>query len=464
MRSVFCGFLAVALCIPSTYSVRAQQMSTPSLSDGVTFGKDILIMLPPKAIGNTMCLSANWSETGKYVMFVTMNELRPGDLELGSPEKMAELQKRMQQMTVHSWNRATGKTVKLNTFTDLPNMAGIKGSDQLFVISPGQDNVQLVQIMNVDTGVRTTVWQSAAQQFAMFEPHPEKPLMLISAVSEQVESGEGEATYVVLDAMGKIRRQVKTKEMSSPVWCKEGLVIFEYHRDVEKKSMTSTAAIYDLDSWRVRPVGTKEVTPLDNREDPPEKPKYLRVAKLSAGEHGTTFELIADTKEEPNHAKIARACDFAEVSPDEKAVLFLEAGVAQVRMLTAIDKALWQSQREAAERMVAISNAKQCATAMMMYAADYDDVLPINGGDWKDSVYPYIKSSSIMRDFVYTYSGGNLGSADDPSTTELGYIDGPGGRAVAYLDGHVKWIPNPKPELVLLRPVPGKFDLGIGTN
>jgi prepilin-type processing-associated H-X9-DG protein len=53
-----------------------------------------------------------------------------------------------------------------------------------------------------------------------------------------------------------------------------------------------------------------------------------------------------------------------------------------------------------------------------------------------------VKNSSILEGFVYTFKGGKLSDVDKPAETVLGYIEGPGGRAVAYLDGHVKWVPN----------------------
>ena len=46
--------------------------------------------------------------------------------------------------------------------------------------------------------------------------------------------------------------------------------------------------------------------------------------------------------------------------------------------------------------------------------------------------------------FVYTYSGPtNLSKIEKPSETALGYIPSPGGRALIFADGHVKWEPSP---------------------
>ena len=96
---------------------------------------------------------------------------------------------------------------------------------------------------------------------------------------------------------------------------------------------------------------------------------------------------------------------------------------------------------EAAKRK-AINDSKQAALALIMYASDMDDVLPGAEG-WENKVNPYALDSDMLKNFNYTYKGGNMGNISDPANTELGFTMGPGGRAVAYVDGHVKWIPNP---------------------
>jgi prepilin-type processing-associated H-X9-DG protein len=48
----------------------------------------------------------------------------------------------------------------------------------------------------------------------------------------------------------------------------------------------------------------------------------------------------------------------------------------------------------------------------------------------------------MVNQFVYTFWGGNLAEIKEPSKEVMGYVPGPGGRAVTYLDGHVKWVKN----------------------
>ncbi|MCW3052598.1 MAG: hypothetical protein JWN14_1768, partial [Chthonomonadales bacterium] len=79
--------------------------------------------------------------------------------------------------------------------------------------------------------------------------------------------------------------------------------------------------------------------------------------------------------------------------------------------------------------------------AMAMYAQDYDDALPLPNMPVQSAFEPYHKSNDLYDGFNYTFPGGEL-SPKDRASTELGGIDGPGGRWIIYGDGHVVWKPN----------------------
>ncbi len=78
---------------------------------------------------------------------------------------------------------------------------------------------------------------------------------------------------------------------------------------------------------------------------------------------------------------------------------------------------------------------------MLMYANDNNDNLIGSGSNWRSAISSYLGDASLMSGFQMVYAGGSMDSIESPADTELGYFDGPGGRAVAYSDGHVKWIP-----------------------
>jgi prepilin-type processing-associated H-X9-DG protein len=129
--------------------------------------------------------------------------------------------------------------------------------------------------------------------------------------------------------------------------------------------------------------------------------------------------------------------EHAEIAPTGDAVLYVSRGVAMVRRIVGIDKTLFLQMREAALRTEAVFAAKQCAMALIMYAADNDDVAPRPHD--REKLFPYIKDRSVLDRFVYTFQGGSLDNLKNPSEVEIGYVEGPGGRAIAYADGHVKW-------------------------
>ena len=87
---------------------------------------------------------------------------------------------------------------------------------------------------------------------------------------------------------------------------------------------------------------------------------------------------------------------------------------------------------------------KQTGLALMMYAQDYDENYPHDPASVKEAVFPYLMSRDVLADFIYTYTGPTgLNQIGQPSTTPLGYIPSPGGRAIVYGDGHVKWESDP---------------------
>jgi hypothetical protein len=85
---------------------------------------------------------------------------------------------------------------------------------------------------------------------------------------------------------------------------------------------------------------------------------------------------------------------------------------------------------------------------MMMYCQDYDENFPPSGEGKMiaEVVNPYLKNDSVFKDvstgkfgFTPAYNMTALSSYNTPATTPLGYLTGPGGRVIIYVDGHVTW-------------------------
>jgi prepilin-type processing-associated H-X9-DG protein len=75
-----------------------------------------------------------------------------------------------------------------------------------------------------------------------------------------------------------------------------------------------------------------------------------------------------------------------------------------------------------------------------MLAMDNDDVVP--SGLSNDQLMPYLKNQDLLNGFNYTFEGGSLSGISNPTDTEMGYVIGPGGRAIVYADGHAQWKPD----------------------
>ena len=131
-----------------------------------------------------------------------------------------------------------------------------------------------------------------------------------------------------------------------------------------------------------------------------------------------------------------------EVSPANDFVIYQDAGCLLLREIQPVDFALAKKLSEAEALAKLVNRAKQIGTALMVLASDHDDNLP-GISDWEKELMPYLKDKDMMRDFNYTYRGGNAGDILSPAETELGFFVAAGGRVVLYSDSHAKFVPNP---------------------
>lgn len=162
--------------------------------------------------------------------------------------------------------------------------------------------------------------------------------------------------------------------------------------------------------------------------------------------------------------------------------------IAIIAILAAILFPVFAKAREAARQTACINNGKQLATGLLMYAQDYDELLPrawtSTGGpnnasrDWSTDTEPYIKNTRVFvcpskttqsRGFGYntwlaTSTGRGLAEIQEPSRmcmfSEIrqavdrswpwGYYPADTrfepetrhneGLVMAFCDGHVKWV------------------------
>jgi hypothetical protein len=135
---------------------------------------------------------------------------------------------------------------------------------------------------------------------------------------------------------------------------------------------------------------------------------------------------------------ICSDADLGLISPDGSTISYRSHGsswVADVKLVP-IDE--FKAMIAKVMRSIAISNARQLGLAAIMWAEDHDETLP-GPGDINAQLLPYLQTNALFDQFTYTYPGGPLAAITSPAETVLGTVDGPGGQAVIYSDGHVKW-------------------------
>lgn len=147
-----------------------------------------------------------------------------------------------------------------------------------------------------------------------------------------------------------------------------------------------------------------------------------------------------------------------------KRLLEILVVVGILAILAAVLFPVFARAREKARQSSCLSNMKQVAIAVQMYAQDYDDTLP-PAADWQGLVSRYAGNDQIfecptrqgrlphyaLSPFV---AGRNLGEIADPETTVMLYEIGEDGRQVyphndganyGFVDGHVKWFHRDNP-------------------
>lgn len=133
--------------------------------------------------------------------------------------------------------------------------------------------------------------------------------------------------------------------------------------------------------------------------------------------------------------------------------------VAENKAIQAENKARAIKNRPRMQRRQVERDAHFISLALLMYATDYpvgdDLVFPPQGADLPRVLAPYMKAPRAFEPVgtapstpvvVYTFRGSRVrsgGKNPAPSPVEIAYKKGPGGRALIYANGDVKWKPDP---------------------
>jgi hypothetical protein len=143
-----------------------------------------------------------------------------------------------------------------------------------------------------------------------------------------------------------------------------------------------------------------------------------------------------------NRLLLAGDASNGDVNKTIDCVSYMCQGSLYIRPIAEVPKRRYEAAVAAYNRSLLVHQARQDGVALIMYAADYGDVLPSSQQNLMSILGPYLQDASLLAGFVYTFPGGSLDSLNNPAATQIGYVDAPDGRAVVYADGHSMWVPK----------------------
>lgn len=168
------------------------------------------------------------------------------------------------------------------------------------------------------------------------------------------------------------------------------------------------------------------------------------LARLGSDESGSTEIMLK--------LVLVRTDQIASISPRPKIDRSVLLSLNQAAEETAMEMS---GARTAALQTQTLSNVKQMCLATIMYASDYDDVLPYvqSTAAVRFVTHPYIKSREIFKTanpnggeirFNMAVAGVEMAAIPEPANTILFYESTPwpdGTRVVGYVDGHARKVP-----------------------
>ncbi len=457
--------LVLALAVVAA-SVRAQMSAD---TDFVLAGNVAYGMLPPEPMASNFVRKVIWSPSGNYLVILRERLInaeaiyrnlgpRPGE----DPREAALM---LYDVAAH---RSTVLWQGRPSVAELSDFQWMSGTDvglafideHMRTEDPARPNPSKISVVRIDarSASMRPIYSSLRQGgYPNFEikPSPLRPLALLVTESQLDKPVRADPItgnpgfdwlcgYRIIDAAGAV---------SAPVQLDPGVLVDDWAADgvtmVLRKRTRIDGKTRSIDLLLNLATG---ITSEAKAAIPPFAPKVppgpftfggaRNSVKLASRSQDVIAVSLKSAAGEPSEALIGGDVSWAEVSPAKNAVAYITQGVAMIRPLVQVPKELYLQALRAAQRTKTMSNAKQLATALIMYALDWDDKLPSNKEDVNILIEPYLKNKSFFDGFVYSFGGGAMGDIKDPASTEMGYVTGPGGRAIIFADGHVKWRPD----------------------
>jgi hypothetical protein len=426
--------LAIALAAPAL----AQQAAAPP--------KTVFLPAPPEPVCGGMVERAEWSPDGRYAIAIRRH--------IVSMDISPDARNPQMETEIAVWSdaarRATTVLTDRTADTAIESIDWYPGSSSAFLLAaaPNEDGSRTKSLWRIDARRAAAAVISGVSEAEEFAASPKLPCAFLW------QPVRGAVQMRPVSAAGVIGAPIRVEGAAPPVqWSKDGGRLFFGSTAAAIERIPAAWLAYDVRKGTT----ASAALPLDSWVAPIPKPAYqLEQAKPAgapsadilpwAGANPRPLWLVQDAPKEMARLMIAVDADEFHVSPRLDAVLYANREGAFVVRLSRIDGAVLAHAREAAQRAMLLSNGKQIALGLLMYMQDHDDLYPTQDQDLKALLQPYIKNDAVFAGpngeanaFQYVYPGVASSDIKNPAETILGTIAGPGGHAVVYADGHVKW-------------------------
>jgi hypothetical protein len=423
------------------------------ISNAFPVGDKMAIQMPPELALPGKILMWKWSADGQTILAFRQ------DPDLSTPAWLTQIQGKeaknassptpvTRPIELWQFSVARHSATRLWRTTDpkfVPYELVAVPKSSAFIFSgtkPGQD--AFLDGFFVNGKGKVTRINGEAENFGLVMDSPRSDVLGVGA--SEVNDGVPSRQWIgLIGPNGLVRRMDMPDSFVTAQWSDAGTDLIALVKQPPAPGTTRPKF-----TWNRVDFGSSSILPY---EQPPSKegsPPKPRDAGSTAGVFDVSVSIpgksapvkVGLVMSGSNAGLIASDVTAMELSPSGLAAAYVAQGALFYKPIVLVDAKAFQDLVDELAREEAISTAKQVGMSFMLLAADFDDVLPSARTDWKKQVSPYSKSAEMVNQFVYTFRGGNLAEIKEPSKEVMGYVPGPGGRAVTYLDGHVKWVKN----------------------
>jgi len=452
--------------------------------DFVISGKDAYMILPPEFLCGPQITQTEWSPDGdKLAVVREITNLSPSmisDLFAGKEPDRTDLEPEQEvivwssvtrkantvmrlkrshgQINEVSWLAGSSSLVIDATFTDPDEAVGAGSGDVASANIAGRGDAtgsaSTILIIN-GAGKQLTVARMSPTRGYVIRTSPNKPvavLMEFPATPPPPPVGEPPAPreapsirFFGTDGVLSAPMKLPTAR-SFPNWSRNGFLYVLSSVRKPDMSIQRTWSIVDRTNQTIKPCEAPADSETMLGQEPPRalivNNLTPQLADLKVGVNAPTVTIAAPNAKDDELSIVSTDGKAAELSPTLNAVSYQSQGSLLVRSMVKVPLEAYQKAKLAALKLKLINNAKQVALAMLMFTNDNGGNYASKDANLQNTLGPYLKNNRLLDGFNYTFGGGNENDIAEPANTIMGYYDGPGGRAVAYCDGHVKWVNN----------------------